>query len=113
MPEPAIGRIGYVLNGLGAGLDDPERPRGRQIRCNGCRAWFPADNAACPDCEHVRPGFNVGIRAAQLNSALHAQAAEAAKPPRERAEFRDGYRNVLKQARKQVAKHGVRAFIRT
>ena len=108
MPEPAIGRTGVVLTGLGHGLHDPDRPRGRQIRCNHCRQLFTADHHDCPGCGGARPGFNKSIRAAQLNGALHAQAAEQKKPHR----LRHGYDRIYKAARKQVDLHGPRAFLR-
>jgi hypothetical protein len=77
MPEPAIGRVGYVFDGFGNGDKIP----GKSIRCNGCREWFP-EAPACPACGTPRPGFNKWIRTAQLNNHLFAQVANAEKQKR-------------------------------
>lgn len=76
--DPPIGRVGYVIQGLGH-----SNPTGssREVRCNGCRTWFPARLLICPDCETARPGFNKHIRGAQLDRHLHSYAHTAANEP--------------------------------
>lgn len=71
MKEPPIGRIGYVMDGLGDGRSASGGP---EVRCNNCRGWFPRALSDCPDCGHPRPGFNVAIRTGQLNRQLYEQA---------------------------------------
>lgn len=72
MSDLPVGRIGCVMDGLGDGTSGADAAR--VIRCNGCRTWFSAAHAACPECEHRRPGFSKPIRTAQLNRHLYEQA---------------------------------------
>lgn len=79
--DPAIGRIGYVIEGFGDGT--AENPR--EIRCNGCRGWFDGREGACTFCGRPRPGFNKRLRAAQLDNHLlgyaHGASQEASLAP--------------------------------
>lgn len=70
--EQAVGRIGYMFDGLGLGrqVDDAKR----EIRCNGCRVWFDDRELACPGCGHKRPGWSKAIHTAQVNNHLYVQA---------------------------------------
>jgi hypothetical protein len=62
--------------GLPAPHSDPPRRRA-EVRCNGCRAWFPNDLRECPECHHPRPGFNKRLRTAILDNHLLSQARDA------------------------------------
>ncbi len=44
---------------------------GSQIRCNGCREWFPKTTPECPGCGHPRPGFSKPLATGKLNSHLN------------------------------------------
>lgn len=71
MKDPPIGRIGYVLDGLGRGRSTEGTS---EVLCNHCRQWFDSALRYCPVCEHERPGFCKAIRTAQLNNQLYVQA---------------------------------------
>ena len=71
--DAPVGRVGYVIDGFGAGSASE---RGTEVRCNGCHAWF-APASACPSCGHPRPGFNKSLRTAQLNNSLYQQIERA------------------------------------
>ena len=62
--------------GTPAAHSDPPRRRG-EVRCNGCREWFPNDLRACPGCHRERPGFNKRMRTAILDNHMLEQAAAA------------------------------------
>lgn len=51
----------------------------KQIRCPNKHGWFDAKEG-CPECGY-QPVFNKGLRAAQLNSHLFAQAERAKRNP--------------------------------
>lgn len=70
--DPPIGRIGYVLDGLGTGRS--ASGASVEVRCNHCGSWFPKREHWCTHCEHPRPGFSKAIRTAQLNHQLFVQA---------------------------------------
>jgi hypothetical protein len=74
--DPPIGRIGYLMDGMGDGTVGIP---GKSVRCNGCRTWFAAAEMSCSRCGHSRPGFNKSIRTAQLNNVLYNQIAQAEK----------------------------------
>lgn len=78
MPAEHIGRIGYVMDGLGDGKTAVGG--GKEIRCNRCRAWF-AEAPECPLCGQPRTGFNKHIRTNQLNRNLFEYAGVAAAQP--------------------------------
>jgi len=50
---------------------------GSQIRCNGCREWFPAVTPECPECGHARPGFSKPLATGKLNSHLNGMLRSA------------------------------------
>lgn len=45
-----------------------------EIRCNGCRQWFPAEQGGCDACGWERPAGNKTLRVAALNAPLYEQA---------------------------------------
>ena len=50
---------------------------GSQIRCNGCREWFPKVHSECPECGHPRPGFCKALAMGKVNSHLYDMARSA------------------------------------
>lgn len=72
----------------------------REVRCNGCRAWFPADLGFCTGCGQERPAGNRGLRVAALNSNLWSQA-EMGERERRR------YRQSLHEEAAMCRRHGI------
>ena len=50
-----------------------------EVRCGGCRHWFPSDQYGCERCGWERPAWNRHLHVANLNGHLfkQAEAAEA------------------------------------
>jgi hypothetical protein len=69
----------------------------REVRCNGCRSWFAADEAVCPSCGHERPGYNRWLRTAKLNSHLYAQAEAAVA---EEKRYKESVQEEIRTARR-------------
>ena len=46
-------------------------------RCNGCRQWYTAELADCPECGTARPTFNPAWRQVLLRDNLNRQREQA------------------------------------